>query len=328
MVQELCYNVGGMTCRGCAVSIKEGLASVPGILDVRTKYRERSVTIWYEENLAAPSTFKERLSHIGFPVITGRRAWVERLAPLIVAVLLFELIGALPLGMAPRGSRGILPDQAMTIGFATSIHCLFMCGGIMTARLTKLAAGSLGGYRKKPLLPHALLYNVGRAVTYVLVGLVVGGIGEAFAFSDWLRTVLLAIAGTLLVLFGLRQMELLPRTETVVARRAARPMRRAARRIQARLNRLSAAGRTFTLGMLNGFMPCGALMAMWFAAAGSGSATAGAIIMGAFALGTAPALLCVGVIADLLPERLMRIVPMVGCAVTVALGLRLVCMVL
>ena len=48
--------------------------------------------------------------------------------------------------------------------------------------------------------------------------------------------------------------------------------------------------RGYLLGVLLGFLPCGLLYGALFAAASSGSVIAGALIMAAFAGGTAPAL--------------------------------------
>jgi sulfite exporter TauE/SafE len=61
--------------------------------------------------------------------------------------------------------------------------------------------------------------------------------------------------------------------------------------------------RGYALGVALGFIPCGLLYGALAAAAGSGSALAGALAMIAFALGTVPALFAVALAGHVVGER-------------------------
>jgi sulfite exporter TauE/SafE len=73
--------------------------------------------------------------------------------------------------------------------------------------------------------------------------------------------------------------------------------------------------------LLSGFLPCGWLWAFVVTAAGTGGALKGAAVMTAFWAGTVPALVAVGVGAQLVSAPLRRHVPAVTAILLVVLGL-------
>ena len=66
---------------------------------------------------------------------------------------------------------------AGAMGLFGSGHCIAMCGGISCA----LSAGLPESVRSSPLrmLPFVLAYNLGRLMSYVLAGALVGTLGTA-----------------------------------------------------------------------------------------------------------------------------------------------------
>lgn len=164
---------------------------------------------------------------------------------------------------------------ALIAGLAGSAHCMAMCGGI---------AGALGGTRNPWLLTG------GRILGYVLAGAIAGGIGAtlAMALAGTGAAPFLRIGfGLVLILIGMR---------TMTAWRGPRWLEALGARFWARL--APAAGRmarteghaaTLALGFLWGWLPCGLVYAMLAAAIMSGGALEGAMVMAAFGVGTAPA---------------------------------------
>ena len=323
MVQELELYVGGMVCRGCEESIRAGLASVPGIRDVSVCFKERCVTIWYEDASAARESFSDQLVRIGFPPISSQRAMLDRIAPLTLAVLLGLAVMALPLGMAPMGQVGMAPDQAFAVGLATSVHCVAMCGGLMMSRIAGAAERVTGRHAKVMPVAVSLVYNIGRLCSYVRTGAVLGAVGGAFLYGAGARCVLLGAASIAIILFGLRQMDLLPNVALNTRRLRRSRFGRRIRKLCRAMAGASSNKKSLVLGLLNGFMPCGALGAMWMVAAESGTALAGALLMFAFGLGTWPFMLTFGSLFSLLPERAARALPLIGGVVSVALGISL-----
>jgi uncharacterized protein len=180
---------------------------------------------------------------------------------------------------------------ALLLGLAGGAHCAGMCGGIVGA----LSASP--GARLRPFA-FTLAYHGGRATSYALAGALAGALGEAgLVFRGTLATqqVLFFIASLALLYAGLyvagyaafvRRIEL---AGGILWRRIG-PYTRA---LLPATTPLHAAA----LGMLWGWLPCGMVYGALLLAIGTGSTFAGMLTMAAFALGTLPSLLAVGLFA-------------------------------
>jgi uncharacterized protein len=189
------------------------------------------------------------------------------------------------------------------LGFLGSFgHCVGMCGPITVAF-------SLSGQTSEPqsppwqqqLLFHALL-NLGRLLSYTLVGASIGAVGSVLIASgqmagvgSLLRQGLAIVTGLLLIWFGLAQInpESLPRLPLLNPFGASRLHHR----LSAAMTRFSMRSHWWTpalLGGVWGLIPCGFLYAAQIKAAETGSLWRGAAMMGAFGLGTVPSMLGVG----------------------------------
>ena len=77
------------------------------------------------------------------------------------------------------------------------------------------------------------------------------------------------------------------------------------------------------VGLLTGFMPCGALYAAWLCAMSSGSAAKGALLMLAFALGTVPLMLLFASLGALLPRGWTKYLRKLGAVLVTSMGLKM-----
>lgn len=179
-------------------------------------------------------------------------------------------------------------SMAFLTGLFGSAHCIGMCGGLVSA-LSLTADGRNSG----PVF-H-LLYNLGRTLTYSLIGLIVGWIGSAMvmkqSFADATR-VLLVGSDILVILIGLGSAGAFSRFN-IMSLEFAGPVRSLTSLVKG-LRRYPPALSALPLGLLFGFLPCGFLYAMAITAAGTGSSVGGALTMVAFGIGTMPALFLVG----------------------------------
>ena len=186
------------------------------------------------------------------------------------------------------------PDFSISGGFLLGLfgglHCIGMCGGIVSALAgTGTDAGS--GSRK---LEAQLLYSAGRISSYALAGAAAGGLGLsllALLGADASRA-LRILAGAFLVAaglylagwwFGLARLE----------RLGAHAWRHIAP-LSGRLQPLDRAWKRFAAGAVWGWLPCGLVYAALAGASASGGAAEGAAMMTAFGIGTLPALLAAG----------------------------------
>ncbi|QRR04108.1 sulfite exporter TauE/SafE family protein [Dyadobacter sandarakinus] len=181
------------------------------------------------------------------------------------------------------------------MGMMSSLHCVGMCGPIALA----LSAGP--GSRRQQLA-RISIYNLGRASSYAILGLVAGTLGASLAWAGTLRF-LSAGAGMCMLAYvlwpawlshGLR----LPVWWT-------RCISGVKKQMGAYLQKPGPAAR-FLLGLLNGLVPCGMVYMALLSALSTGNAFSGGIFMFLFGLGTIPAMLAAGLVRERLSPVLRR----------------------
>lgn len=172
------------------------------------------------------------------------------------------------------------PIAAFLAGLVTSLHCVGMCGPLSCAACSSpcgTASNSAAG-----------TYHLTRVASYMLVGLVVGWLGERVADAllggatramSWLFVVFF-----LAIVAGLDKRLRLPSPGRWLARILHRPARKDHAHHNGQLARAA------TLGSLTPLLPCAPLYLVVAAAALAGSALQGAALMGAFGAGTVPLL--------------------------------------
>ncbi len=176
------------------------------------------------------------------------------------------------------------------MGLLGGVHCLGMCGGIV-AMLTAGLDVDVRANPKKVALFH-LNYNLGRVLSYVLMGAVFGLIGALLTQSLQMGMIdrsLRIFSGILMVMVGLYiagWSSGIQRLEKIGTKFWAilQPL---TKRFLPIRNLKSA----FFTGLLWGGIPCGLVYGALSFSIVSGSATQGGMIMLAFGLGTLPSLL-------------------------------------
>lgn len=195
---------------------------------------------------------------------------------------------------------------AATTGLVSTLHCWGMCGGIVAA----LSLGAPAALRKRPAAVTALAfaYNLGRIVSYALLGALAGlAAGPAVTGGGVPAFRLLQFAGLVaLLLAALRLGGWLPRNGAI-ERLGLRLWQRLAP-LTRRLLPVDRASRALAAGLAWGFLPCGLVYAMLPVGAASGSAGGGALIMLAFGAGTLPGMIA----ASALAQRLGGLMPGTG----------------
>jgi uncharacterized protein len=186
---------------------------------------------------------------------------------------------------------------AFAVGVLGGVHCLGMCGGIVGA-ISVSHAGSAA-----PAWPRLVAYNLGRMGSYVIAGALAGWLGAALLGAlPQGQHVLEFLAAVFLILLGLYLGGWWP----VLAR-----LERFGGLLWRRIEPLGRhfipvrhAGQAFVVGAVWGWLPCGLVYSVLVWTLAAGSAADGALLMAAFALGTLPNLMLMGLFA----ARLARFV--------------------
>ena len=186
------------------------------------------------------------------------------------------------------------------LGFFGGGHCVGMCGGLSSAFALQLPPG----LNRTGLI---VLLNLGRISSYVFIGLLVGAIGQVGISLDqthWLQNGLYLSANLLLLFLGLYLAgisSLATRIESI-----GRPVWKRLNPLLNRLLPIQSVPACFGVGMLWGWLPGGLVYSASLYALGSGNALEGGLYMLAFALGTLPNLLAMGLFAAQLKNFLQR----------------------
>lgn len=172
------------------------------------------------------------------------------------------------------GLAGI-PLVGFLAGLGGSLHCVGMCGAFATSCSSQ--AGGLG------------FYNTGRLTSYTLMGVLSGFLGASFTYvfkDPWISSIPAIILGFFFLLWGynsFRGKSTALKLPTVVNSF-----------IQRRLGKVyvmrSGSARSYLLGALSVFLPCGLLYGVILALATFQDPFMGALGMLSFGLGTLPAM--------------------------------------
>lgn len=180
---------------------------------------------------------------------------------------------------------------ALLVGFFSAGHCFGMCGGIVGVFSTNLPLHHRVSPRHRII--YILTYNVGRIISYMTAGALIGYSISYFAVkSSSIVYSLQIFSGFMLIAIGLylaNWLNLIRKTE-VIGKLLWPKISPLAQRFVPFKSPLSA----LPFGIIWGWLPCGLVYSVLTWSAASGSALNGALIMLGFGLGTLPAMISMG----------------------------------
>jgi uncharacterized protein len=303
--------IDGMHCINCADAVERLLRSVPQVQRARVYYPSGRATITHGAGLDI-GTLQSALAPDGYTLAPGAqeaaprrktaRDYVE-IGLVLVAVgaiaLALHRFRLLPHGLSVSDEMGY--GLVLVIGLVASVSsCLAITGGLLVGLAAKYNAATPHMSSRARLIPH-LHFNLGRGVSYTLLGGAIGGLGAALSLSPATTGALTLVASAIMVLLGLNLLGLLPSIS--------RYLPRLPRALSARLYNAASPetkGAAFLLGGATFFLPCGFTQALQLYVLSKGGFVTGALTMLAFALGTLPALLSLSTISVFARGALQR----------------------
>lgn len=207
-----------------------------------------------------------------------------------------------------------------SLGLVSSLHCVQMCGPIVLSYSVALESLTRPAGRQfiPSLLTNHLAYNAGRIITYTALGALAGLAGHSMGLLGRLAGFSHAaaiITGSLMIVAGIFLLGIIPSRFQTFLRIPGVFLRGIGKRI-------SAPGYTnrFVLGLMLGFLPCGLIYAALLKAMATGSSLSGAATMLAFGLGTAGALVAIGIFSSAIRTKLNRWGSQVAAVAVMAMG--------
>ncbi len=170
--------------------------------------------------------------------------------------------------------------SGLLLGALGSLHCVGMCGPIALAL-------PVHKYSKLKKYSGILLYNLGRACTYALLGLLFGQIGHSFYLVNMQQSIAIVLGTIILLGLFLSYSNFLLYFKLNFYKQALQVLK-----IQlAQLFKKNGIFYLLLIGLLNGLLPCGMVYMAIAAAIVNGNSISGFSFMFAFGLGTFPIML-------------------------------------
>jgi sulfite exporter TauE/SafE/copper chaperone CopZ len=298
--RTLVEHVGGMTCHSCEQIIQRELGALPNVIAVNADSKRGRVSL-----TVSGEVDRDQMAHVlaAHSYRLGERAtWLTRERAVwgdvtIAIVALTMVIGTLwALGLdtalaslASSPSVGLIVP--LTVGLAAGVStCMATVGGLVLAMAAQHSAQLPPPSRRSTVVMHAW-FNVARIAGFVGLGAVTGAVGSLFALNGVGLTVAMITAALVMTIIGVRLSGLSPRVAAMSPQLPGWIVRRfQAKRRRSPTSSRSRNTRAGLLGLASFFVPCGFTQAMQVYALSTGDPLEAGLIMGAFALGTAPAL--------------------------------------
>lgn len=205
--------------------------------------------------------------------------------------------------------------SAFVLGIMGSFHCAGMCGPIAIA--LPLHGNSVGGK-----IFGGALYNLGRTITYGIMGALFGLLGQGVAMIGFQQKISI-IMGALMIISVLfprlfkNQYSMSKSWFSVVGK---------LKSSIGLMFSIRSYPSLFFIGMLNGLLPCGLVYMAIAGAIGTGSVGLGTLYMILFGLGTIPMLLGISLAGNLLSltvrNRINKLIPIMVVVVGIFFILR------
>lgn len=300
---ELC--ISGMTCGSCELLLERKIKAIPGVQDVHISYKTGIARITAhadhlpsEQHIA--SIIRKAGYHLvedGVPTLSsmepGQRKWMEIGGSLLIIFALYKVFQAFDLvSLAPSTSGALSAGGIFVIGLvAGTSSCLAVTGGLLLALAAKhneLHHRETSWQKFRPLL-H---FNVGRLVSYFVLGGLVGVIGQSITLSTKMSGYMSIAVALIMLWLALTILQILPKGSFPI-----RPPKKLSRWV-ANLSESDHPMAPFTLGAMTFFLPCGFTQSLQLVALASGSFVMGSLTMFIFALGTLPSLVGLSAISS------------------------------
>lgn len=305
--------ISGMTCGSCELLLERKIKAVPGVIDVHVNHRTGIAVITaHSDALPSSDGIENVIRKAGYGVgdeiaqgtaacevakkgeePSAHRKWMEIGGSLLIIFAIYKLLQAFDLvSLAPSTSGALSFGGIFAIGLvAGTSSCLAVTGGLLLALAAKhneIHQAETPWQKFKPLL-H---FNVGRLVSYFVLGGLVGLLGQSITLSTKMSGYMSIAVAFIMLWLALTILQVIPKGNFPI-----RPPKKLSRWV-ANLSESDHPMAPFTLGAMTFFLPCGFTQSLQLVALASGSFVTGAFTMFVFALGTLPSLVGLSAISS------------------------------
>jgi len=328
--------VTGMTCASCEVILERLLKKVPGVRNAQVSRSKEKAYLHCEDNVQLED-LQAIVMEKGYNLLSTDPIETPVRQPFIVknkkyyaeigAVLLFIIGSYFILNQLNLLPEGIGVTDNMSYGFvfviglvAATSTCLAVAGGLLLAVANKynVAHPGLTGIQK--FKPH-IWFNVGRVVSYVLLGGAIGALGSILSISTKVTGIITIVASFFMIVMGIQLLQIFPWMNKIqlkmpkfIAHKIYDSSYQERKKSPGKISSFFFGGATF-------FLPCGFTQALQLYVLGKGDFVTGALVMLAFSLGTLPALAGIGAFTSFAKGKTQRHFTTFSAVLVIILGL-------
>ncbi|MBI5220276.1 MAG: sulfite exporter TauE/SafE family protein [Candidatus Liptonbacteria bacterium] len=311
-MKKMTIPIRGMHCKSCEILIEDKLKIISGVTVVEVSYKTGLARVGYRGSPPREADVREAIASAGYEIgQKDKLPWLSRdlgdyfnliLAGsiLFALYLIASVTGLFGISVNPAGGGfGIAVLVGLAAGFST---CMALVGGLVLGLAARHAELHPEATRGQKFLPH-LSFNSGRIIGFAVLGGVIGVLGSVLQPSVFTLGLLTLLVGAVMIFLGLKLVEIFPalKDKTLTLPKSIGRLLGVAKENKS-YNHRSA----FTAGALTFFLPCGFTQAMQLYAISTGSFWQGMLVMGLFAVGTAPGLLGIGGLSSIFRGRAAR----------------------
>jgi uncharacterized protein len=301
-MKKLLVPIAGMHCRSCEMLIEDKLSKISEIKKCHSNYRKGIAEIFYDVKPSRKS-IEEAVREAGYTIgVIGKKPLLTRNASdykdlgiaflfVIGLYLILKEFGISDFVNVGNASKPANLSVALLIGLTAGFStCLALVGGLILGISARHSEKHPEATPLQKFRPH-LFFNAGRILSYAVLGGALGSLGSFLELSGTALGIVTIAVGIVMLLLGVKLTGLCPRLETFSL-----VLPKSISRLLGVKNdeREYSHKNSFALGAMTFFLPCGFTQAMQIYAVSTGSFAQGSLIMGLFALGTAPGLLGIG----------------------------------
>lgn len=293
--------IKGMHCPSCEILITDKFKEMSNVTAVKSNFQKQEAEIYFTGDLDR-ETVNKNIRPFGYE-IGEKKDEAGNQKPLGKKILESFLI-AVGLGLIYLIAKeiNIIPDINIT-GNLNLLTVLFLglVASISTCMATSgaLFLSTIG--KKTNNIKQAVYFSLGRIISYGFFGFIAGLVGSVIITNLKFGTGLTLLAAVFMILLGLDMLKILS-FAAIIPFGATSNIFRKLENFLIRDPHKSA----FLLGIITYFLPCGFTQATQVYALGLASPWQSALTMTVFAIGTAPAILFIGSLRNLLKSNFYK----------------------
>lgn len=307
--KKLQLKINGTHCPSCEVLIERKFRNIPGVISVKVNHASGKAEIECNREIRMHE-FQDVVKDHGYHVALWSdqadmacamelsakntpRDYMEIGAVFLIVMALYLIFRQMDIIPAVGVDAGMSYGFVFALGLVAAVSsCLAVTGGLLVALAAKYNEANPHASGVSKFIPH-LYFNLGRVVSYTVLGGLVGLLGSVLTFSPKVNGWITIIVSLVMIMLGFRLLKIFgwlkhfqPRMPKFLAHKLYDATGSAK------------GGTAFLLGGGTFFLPCGFTQALQLYVLSQGDFLTGALTMLFFSLGTLPSLISLGLVSS------------------------------